>query len=352
MTYAFLPLVWVNSTNTMDYTWSLTFILLTWFMLSRKKVIIAGFMMGLAIGARPQSVFMMLPFLFLIRASGLGTRGLVRFLTVAAISSICLFAPLFFTYGLTFVQRYPAHTTVLQIGYGILKQFGLPAVVIGIVILFASLKSLGRIITKRDTHNIFILLSLIVILVSFAALPYHIEYLILAIPFGLVFFERISNRPWFLVFSGLLVLHAFVTIGSIQYVNDERVDASIIAPGAISRNSVERKDQLDFMHGLMRANIEEHSVVIVGPWLPVLAYLDDDVSSTRGSKTMYDSNIPDQGVCDFQRDVCYRYLLTLDELETLLEDGYKIYYIDGIREFTLDVHDYDLWDYQTQYLAT
>ena len=61
MTYAFLPLLWINSTNTMDYTWSVTFIMLTWLLLLRKKAIIAGLMMGLAIGSRPQSIFIMIP---------------------------------------------------------------------------------------------------------------------------------------------------------------------------------------------------------------------------------------------------------------------------------------------------
>ena len=67
---------------------------------------------------------------------------------------------------------------------------------------------------------------------------------------------------------------------------------------------------------------------------------------------MYDSNLSGEGVCNFQRDVCYRYLLALHELEALLRDDYKIYYIEGIREFTIDVHGYDLRAYQTTYLAT
>ena len=352
MTYAFLPLLWINSTNTMDYTWSVTFIMLTWLLLLRKKAIIAGLMMGLAIGSRPQSIFIMIPFLFLIHGQGLGTKGLLRFLLAAVISSICLFSPLFFTYGLTFIQRYPAQTTVLQIGYGMLKHFGLPAVITGFILLFTSLRGLRSIVAERGTSDIFVLLSLAVLLVSFAALPYHIEYLIPAIPFGLIFFERISKKSVFLVFCGLLVLHAFVTIGGIRYVGDGRMEARILTRGAISQNAVARKQQLHFMQGLMQANIEEHSVVIVGPCLPILSYLDGDVSSTREAKMMYDSNLSGEGVCNFQRDVCYRYLLALHELEALLRDDYKIYYIEGIREFTIDVHGYDLRAYQTTYLAT
>lgn len=34
LTYAFLPVLWINSTNTMDYMWALTFIVIAWFFCS------------------------------------------------------------------------------------------------------------------------------------------------------------------------------------------------------------------------------------------------------------------------------------------------------------------------------
>jgi exonuclease III len=66
---------------------------------------------------------------------------------------------------------------------------------------------------------------------------------------------------------------------------------------------------------------------------------------------MYDPNLPAEVVCNFDKDICYRYLVPHHELRTLLKEGYNVYFIDGMREFTTDVHGYDLYDYQTLYLA-
>ena len=49
ITYAFLPILWINSASTMDYVWALTFILFTWFFIIKKQYLLTGFMMGLAI---------------------------------------------------------------------------------------------------------------------------------------------------------------------------------------------------------------------------------------------------------------------------------------------------------------
>jgi hypothetical protein len=100
----------------------------------------------------------------------------------------------------------------------------------------------------------------------------------------------------------------------------------------------------------MQARIDSRSVMIIGTWLPVLAYSSENVSSVRDMKSMYDTNRPTEGVQDFQRDVMYRYLLTRSEVEELIEQDYTIYYIDGIREFTSAIHGYDLADYQTTYI--
>ena len=59
-------------------------------------------------------------------------------------------------------------------------------------------------------------------------------------------------------------------------------------------------------------------------------------------KKMYDSNMQNQGVWDFRRMVWYRYLIDLDELILLVESNFKIYYIEGVREYTIAVYGYDL----------
>ena len=216
-----------------------------------------------------------------------------------------------------------------------------------IVLIITSLRQVPSVIAEKNRHIIFTLFATLAGLVAFLAMPYHIEYLIPIIPFVLVFIFRIGKK-WLLIPLTLLTIsHAFVNIVSIQHIGHGQVRTNLIETGTVVRNITERKHQLAFVQDLMQTRIPDHSVVIIGTWLPVLAYLDEDVSSVMDTKKMYDTNRPDAGIQDFHRDVLYRYLLTPSELKEFLEQNYTVYYIDGIREFTITVHGYDLADYPT-----
>ncbi|KPK64173.1 hypothetical protein AMJ83_04045 [candidate division WOR_3 bacterium SM23_42] len=351
ITYAFLPLLWQNSTNTMDYMWALCFIMFVWLFLLNKKWVIAGLMMGLTLGSRPQAAVLIPPCLFLIYHHDRNVKDVARFLLASLFATGFLFSPLFLTYGLTFIRHYPAQTSIFQIGYQTIKQIGLPATLSLLILLITSRRGLRSMITEQNRNDMFILLCVILVLISFAATPYHLEYIILAIPFGLMLLYRIGSRPFVVLFSVLLLLHAFVTIGGFQHNVDGEITPRLIAQGAMSSNAGERKQQLVLAENLNQTSIDNHSIVIAGPWLPILAYLDDEVSSTVGVKKMYDSNRPGAGVWNFQRDISYRYLLHLDEVKALKAKNYRIYYITRVREFTEDIHGYDLDDYGAVYLS-
>src|SRR6185437_11799245 len=60
--FAFTPLLWINSMNTMDYTWALTFILGSYYFLLLDNDLAAGIFLGLAVGSRLPSAAMLVPF--------------------------------------------------------------------------------------------------------------------------------------------------------------------------------------------------------------------------------------------------------------------------------------------------
>ena len=51
ITFAFMPLIWINSVNAMDYMWNVTFIILSWYFIIKNHHLLAGLMMGLAIAS-------------------------------------------------------------------------------------------------------------------------------------------------------------------------------------------------------------------------------------------------------------------------------------------------------------
>ena len=350
ITYAFLPLLWINSTNTMDYTWALCFTMCAWLSVTKKRSIIAGLMMGLAIGSRLPTLILILPFLYLCWGETKRITGMLRFLFAAIIIAAVLYIPLFLTYGFGFLQRYPTETSLIQTGYLTIKHFGMLTVIALVIILISSIRQIQRVLAEKDHHIIFALFAALAGLIAFMAMPYHIEYLIPIIPFGLLIIFRIGKKAFLIPFSIFTLSHAFVSVINVQHVGGGQIRTTVFEHGTVLRNITERKEQLAFVQELTEARINNHSVVIIGTWLPVLAYSSRDVSSVRETKKMYDTNHPGEGVQDFQRDVLYRYLLTRSELERLIEQKYTVYYIDGIREFTIAVQGYDLVDYHTTYL--
>ncbi|KPK73812.1 hypothetical protein AMJ87_00405 [candidate division WOR_3 bacterium SM23_60] len=350
ITYAFMPIIWINSTNTMDYMWSLLFIVLAWFFVLRNKWIVAGLMIGLAAGSRAQSLIFIIPFLFLILSKARNIMAAVTFLCCVVATTILIYSPLFLTYGWGFIQRYPTQTSLIQTGYQAIKLFGLPGITASLVLLISSLSNLRRMLVERNENDIFIMLSLVVSLILFAFVPYHLEYLIPAIPFVLLILCRLERKTLLVVSSLLLLAHSFVAIGSFKHTDGGEIRAQIVDHGAIVKNMMARQNQIDYTYALMSTEIDNRSIVIVGPWLPILAYQDKNLSSTQQSKMMYDCNVPTEGVQNFQRNILYRYLLDQAGLRQFLEQGYSIYYITGIREYTKTVYGYDLADYPARYL--
>jgi hypothetical protein len=52
LTFAFTPIVFINSTVTMDYLWAMMFVSLGWYAGLNGKPIFAGLLLGIAIGCR------------------------------------------------------------------------------------------------------------------------------------------------------------------------------------------------------------------------------------------------------------------------------------------------------------
>lgn len=340
LTYAFLPILWINSTNTMDYTWALTFITIAWFLVLRKRPAIAGLAMGLATGSRISSAILALPFLFLIWIENRKIKDAIYFCMTMALTSLFLFLPLFLRYGLRFLTYYRGTASIFRIGYEAIKHFGILAVLWGVTVFFMSLRPLSGEIIRRDKNTLFLLSAILLMGILFLRVPYEIEYVIPMIPFGLVLLNRVSKRELMVIFCALLVSNSALSPGIGQAIGD----------GAIRGNMEARKEQVKFVQHLMAAKVEDHSVVIIGLWLPALSYLNENVSCMKNQKMMGDANSPQKGVWNFEKDIWYRYSVPLDELQELQGRGYTIYYIEGMRDYIKRVHGYDLDDYDCVYL--
>ena len=233
LAFAFTPIVFINSTVTMDYMWAMMFIMLGWYAGLNEKPIIAGFLLGIATGCRITSILLVLPFalIFWERQNWkLQLPMIIKFWVAAGIASVLTFVPAFLTYGTHFITGYrrdslPSVTTIACfITNDVWGLLGSLAVLAVPFMIFRNHKksiesSILQIISIDRIILWFAVLALFV--VEFALHPMKGAYIIPAIPFLLLlcalyltriqFFSHVSSS-----FShhSLIILHQLRFRGS------------------------------------------------------------------------------------------------------------------------------------------
>ena len=103
------PIVFINSTNDMDYMWAISFMMISLYAIFRDKIVLAGIFIGMAIGCRITSGAIALPYLYLIYQLTKGDQRLKSALLFCAsigVSTLIIFIPVLMNYGLSFFTYY------------------------------------------------------------------------------------------------------------------------------------------------------------------------------------------------------------------------------------------------------
>ncbi len=337
VTYAFLPILWINSASTMDYMWALTFIIITWFFIIKKQYTLAGLMMGLAIGSRITSTALILPFIYLILVENKHIKNVIYYLIGASITVLILFSPLFFQYNISFLTYQPMNIGILAILEYMDSNFGLLALFFGLMLFILSSKSLFHKILRKDTLTLFLLFSIGVILVLYIKAPYEVAYLIPALPFVLILLNNISKKKFFIILCVLLISNAFISFTLLDSFN--------IKEGALA-NDIEVRNTIMQTQTILTDNME-NSVIITGEHLPSLNYFYENSAKDHELTWTADSNsLGIKTYWDHEKKIKYVYLLSPDELKELQKKGYKIYYMgDSTFMITEGVYNYNLSEY-------
>src|SRR5205823_4855240 len=109
-TYAFAPMIWINSSITLDYLWGVTFILAAYLAVLKGRPLLGGVLLGLAVGCRPTSALMALPF-FVLLARERRPRPVLEFFAAMGVTSLLVFAPVMLNYRLSFLNFFDLRPT-------------------------------------------------------------------------------------------------------------------------------------------------------------------------------------------------------------------------------------------------
>lgn len=206
ITFAFIPVIWINSTVTMDYMWGLGFLLLAFYLAFAGKYSYSGVALSFAIACRLTSVVMIVPLLYWMLHKKAGNNRIYSFLGTTFLSSIVLFSPILYKYGLGFLKYYPREITFTEVYYGFTTQvLSIPVM----IIIFVSFLVTRNIPKKDPAFN----LSLLVVLIYALLFIYHPSkpaYLIPAIPWGMVLLSKIFPRIIVIIVCILVVLNGII----------------------------------------------------------------------------------------------------------------------------------------------
>jgi hypothetical protein len=332
--FAFTPLLWINSVVTMDYMWSLTLILACYLALMRRRPLLAGLCMGLAIGFRLTAFWVAFAFIFwLWRERRL--RSSLPFAAAMAVTALVAYSPVLATYGLGMFNFYDAKVPLS----GLLKLLGKDTLgVVGALAVLAGLAvSLPRL--KRLPHD-FLASSHVALWVavpalvfgSFTRLPHEVAYLIPLFPFGFFLMARYFQRPVLVAVALLIVLSGFVDITSPgdEEVSKQTFTSAQIGAGMMLSDLDTLKAQRAYADDLAAVDIPPHSVVFTGSIYPQFAMRNKDRLELRTLERDHGaiSMLTDRGeAVDREKDIYYVWLLKYGAFEAFREQGYNFYYV-------------------------
>ena len=193
--FAFQPLLWINSMNTMDYAWALTFILGAYYCLITEETGLAGVFLGLAIGSRLPSAVMLIPFIvYLVRDDR--ADELRDFLVWTIVVPMIAFLPIIWTYGPEFLNYYDAQigvrTVIRLLAKDAVGLIGALAIGLGLLVSLPRLAKLPRDFL-HDKQVMTWVLAIAGVALVFSRLPHEAAYLIPLFPFAFLLIGRYSR---------------------------------------------------------------------------------------------------------------------------------------------------------------
>lgn len=286
LTFAFTPLLWINSTVTMDYMWGMTFVLGAYLLLLRRRYALAGVVLGLAAGFRPTSAAFAGPFLLILlheRNPVAAARLVVAMLATATV----VFAPEWLRYGtrmFDFADWRPtwgevARTLGVEAG-SLLTLGGMTALTL------ISLPELRRVpaLVRRDGHFAAWVVGALTIFAVFMRLPLEEGYLVAAVPFALLAMARVFRRPVLVAACAVIVAGGFVDVYTASDVGWKSPTAILHLRPEKGRVLVDRELRAQRMQIVREARaypLPDNAVMTMGYYYPIMAELFHDELTLR-----------------------------------------------------------------------
>jgi len=223
LAFAFVPVFFISSTYTIDFTWSEAFVLISLYLLLKEQLIFSGILLGLAIGCRITSGAMLIPFLIIIWQQNIwkiNFLNLIKLSIPMGLVAIISFIPIIQKYGFSFFMYYdqfpyPSQAKfIYKLIFGVWGFVGTVSIGICLFLVFFNRKAQVVGSLFENVLNKKIILASIVVLIlffiSYIRLPQKSGYMIPVIPFVILLFGYYLNAKNFKFLCIALIVSPFL----------------------------------------------------------------------------------------------------------------------------------------------
>ena len=222
LAFAFTPVFYISSTYTIDFTWTIAFILISLYCLLKEHFVFCGIFLGLAIGCRITSGAMLLPFLIIFWKKNAIQSNIKKVLKIGLpliFVAIISYLPLIIQFGSEFFMYYdqfpypPISKVFYKMIPGVFGFLGVIAISICLISILVNRKKLikGELFENGVSNKIILSSFLVVVLFTFSyfRLPQKSGYMITIIPFIILLFGYYLNSKLFNFLCSVLIISSF-----------------------------------------------------------------------------------------------------------------------------------------------
>ena len=349
LAFAFTPVIYINSANSMDYLWALTFALGGLCCVLARRPLLAGALLGLAIGSRISTSAMLVPLSLLLYQPTAGRANLKPLLKLwlgAGVVAAISYAPVILTYGQNFFTVYEAPVTLLAViaraTVQVWGEVGLVAILaaLALAVLRPRTARRGPSIPPVSRLTLAAWFTAIGVYgVAFLRLPLEAGYLIPAVPFCILALGRFLNRKLFVVVCLALIISPFLFNFSVPLILDESLFSNYWTHFDLLGEDV----AVDFLYGPL---IYEHLSRVYSLRLveQILAFGEQATGKTVVVAGSWIPRIEMALGGDSQGKVEYVHLLDEAETQAYRDRGYQLYYMPGLEDIGMDRYGANLVD--------
>jgi hypothetical protein len=269
--FAFFPLFWINSANTMDYLWALLFVMLSWLFLLNGRVGLGALFLGLSMGFRLTSCLFIIPYSGYLFLTG-RKNHIVPLVAIATVVGVASFSPSLTAHGLgTFTFLMSPYHEPSHIPYYAMYSLGIVSTLLLLYWVSRQWRPLWQGWRSKDPIVITCIVAVALVAVVFCIAPLDKSYLIPLFPFLFILLDKYAVPKLLAAFTITAVLYGFVMI---EVKDTESLDEIRVRPhidyGLVVKDFFERKEQLELREKLVPFLVEEYGrerkVLFVTGW--------------------------------------------------------------------------------------